>query len=650
MVSQKKRDIFCVCCNKFRTTHFALLHLILSGTFEGKFQLEGKLCFLHVHEDKRGDKAPKEERGRQVCHDCVRDNIRRHELHEAAGKAQSHSIPSIPSTPPKKRGRKPMEQIKWSPKTKKNVMCKLKKLIKEAKVALKIEKEEEGVNDLEAFGKVALQYFNSLKKRSSAKRSFMKFANDKFSRPKLAKLLGVSTRAIKDSLKANDFILKFGYQPRVNSQKLSKEKIEKIQNWWLEVTHPLPHKATSFYNRKMKTFSQGPYYEQSDTDLNLITKSNFQERTGLKLSYNTIVKYKPKTVHMAKQKWCVCHYCTEGRNKIFELEVHRAKLHRNCQGCAKDDTCVVERQLAGEARLDLNELKEAVKEYREHKEIADHQAKKMREIKDKLVPGEALVIMDFAGRFIVQACLEMSQADYFARVGVPDLVVYVYYRDKKDGPIHTVCFDLLSKVKEKDDYSYVRSCWLHLLNNEPLFDSFKIIHVFSDGGPKHFKIRKTIFFFSLLNAYYPQTFIWHFFQSCHGKGPCDGHTGMLKMLVKREILRGECLQTDRDLYDLFCMKSKANTRFISIQREDKELDCTDFKQGIKKYFSYSFGRSPGFVFCREKTGDSNFVLQKISPLSPLEVWIPFHEKQVNREIPMELCLIFNGCSRFNLIN
>jgi len=148
--------------------------------------------------------------------------------------------------------------------------------------------------------------------------------------------------------------------------------------------------------------------------------------------------------------------------------------------------------------------------------------------------------------------------------------------------------------------------------------------------PKHFKIRKSLFFMSLLSSFYPQQFYWHFFQSC------DGHTGMLKMMIKREIMRGQVLETDIDLMELFLEKSKfAQTRWIQIERFEKDLDC--FEKDFKRYFSYSFCEKEGFVYCKEKTGDQNYVLQKITPKSPIPDWIPLHHKQLNRTIPMDIC-------------
>jgi len=309
------------------------------------------------------------------------------------------------------------------------------------------------------------------------------------------------------------------YPPNVTREKVSGKQRKMIEDWWYEVTVAVPYKATTKYDRKTKTHTTGPYYSQHDTDLNLFHK--FHSMTSLNYCYNTVMRCKPKTIHLAQQQYCICHHCRDGRNKIIELATFRSHLHKDCQNCSLNEDCAVEKNMGNADQETLQTLQDEIQEYRDHKCIADHQSKKFQEAKESLKDGECVVVMDFAGRFIVQACLEMSQADYFARVGVPDLVCYIYYRE--DGVLKHKCFDIISKSKEKDDYAYFRSAWLQLLNNETIFDQFHSIHLFTDGGPKHFKIRKSLYFMTLLNAYYPQRFTWSFFQSCHGKGPCDGH-------------------------------------------------------------------------------------------------------------------------------
>ena len=183
------------------------------------------------------------------------------------------------------------------------------------------------------------------------------------------------------------------------------------------------------------------------------------------------------------------------------------KYHTKCENCSKDATCPAEMALEEEKREEFKTLRSEVADYLEHKEIADHQAAAMRLAKETLIEGECLVIEDFAGRFLVKADLELSQNDYFARFGVPDLVVCVYYKEK--GETKCEIFNFLAKTKEKEDFYFLREAWIALLDT-PLMKRFKNIKIFSDGGPKHFKIRKSLYLFSLLQDAYPQYFQWTF--------------------------------------------------------------------------------------------------------------------------------------------
>jgi len=125
-----------------------------------------------------------------------------------------------------------------------------------------------------------------------------------------------------------------------------------------------------------------------------------------------------------------------------------------------------------------------------------------------LKKDEVLIIMDFSGRFLVKGDIQLSQEDFFARYGVPCLVMFCYYLNEKGEVIHQVS-DFMSKTEEKDDFDYVRAR-IYLLEH-PFMQRFKKIVLYSDGGPKHFKIRKTLFSFSVLDHYFPQSIEYNFF-------------------------------------------------------------------------------------------------------------------------------------------
>ena len=103
----------------------------------------------------------------------------------------------------------------------------------------------------------------------------------------------------------------------------------------------------------------------------------------------------------------------------------------------------------------------------------------------------------------MKAALELSQNDFFARVGVHDLVACVYF--KKGGEVFSKTFDVMGNPKEKDDFYYLRAALVELLALS-FFDQFKKVIIFSDGEPKHFKIRKRLYLFSLIDAAYPPKF------------------------------------------------------------------------------------------------------------------------------------------------
>ena len=256
-----------------------------------------------------------------------------------------------------------------------------------------------------------------------------------------------------------------------------------------------------------------PYYEQHDTDDAIAKK--FRQLYKLKLSTATLNKYKPKTIHAAAQQYCVCHHCKEGQDAKQMLETLRNSIHSKCQQCSRNHECEAEKNLRDEKKEKLQDTLNQCENYKSHKRIANHQADAFSKAIQELKEGECLVVEDFAGRFIVKQDIKLSQRDFFARKGIPDLVLFCYY--KKGDKTEKHIFDILAKKEEKEDFFYLRSAWLHLLNENTFFDQFQKIIVFSDGGPKHFKTRRSLCLFSLLDAKYPQDISWNFFQSCHGK-------------------------------------------------------------------------------------------------------------------------------------
>jgi hypothetical protein len=68
------------------------------------------------------------------------------------------------------------------------------------------------------------------------------------------------------------------------------------------------------------------------------------------------------------------------------------------------------------------------------------------------------------------------------------------------------------------------------------------VDVWSDGGPKHFKVAENLFFCShlqehlrVLTDFPTATLLWNFMCPNHGKGPYDAEGGLFKYYVRREM-------------------------------------------------------------------------------------------------------------------
>lgn len=83
-------------------------------------------------------------------------------------------------------------------------------------------------------------------------------------------------------------------------------------------------------------------------------------------------------------------------------------------------------------------------------------------------------------------------------------------------------------------YAALRKLVVQLVNEEV---TNRII-VFSDGGPKHFKTRRGLFYMWLISQEVNRPIDWHFFASNHGKCRCDGHFGVCKCWHRRLVKDG----------------------------------------------------------------------------------------------------------------
>jgi hypothetical protein len=120
---------------------------------------------------------------------------------------------------------------------------------------------------------------------------------------------------------------------------------------------------------------------------------------------------------------------------------------------------------------------------------------------------------------------------------VNDLIVTVYEPKKPPEWIN-----YMSTSECKQVYPFVEGALIDLWETYLRQNTTKVI-MFSDGGPHHFKIWKTINLFHWLVVMYNINIEYHFFESYHGSSLCDAHAGHVKSAIRKLIQPGKVYTT-----------------------------------------------------------------------------------------------------------
>lgn len=189
-------------------------------------------------------------------------------------------------------------------------------------------------------------------------------------------------------------------------------------------------------------------------------------------------------------------------------------------------------------------------------------------------------------------------------------MVLVVYTRNNEGVLSWKYLDYFSK--EKQDFYFVRAVWHNALQQE--LKDYTDIFVWSDGGPQHFKIAKTLYFFSTLEDMYKKKITYNFFASNHGHSMCDSHTGVGKQKLSREEKdNNEQIVGLDDVADSYSELKKTTVHKLeSIDKKELVIEKkTSFTKGIKKFHQFNFAGT-GRVYCLEQSGVGFGQLQIIS--------------------------------------
>jgi hypothetical protein len=178
---------------------------------------------------------------------------------------------------------------------------------------------------------------------------------------------------------------------------------------------------------------------------------------------------------------------------------------------------------------------------------------------------------------------------------VQDLIVCIYTHDQSEKDGLKRCYrHFVGKTTDKNDISFVVGSWKVLLE-ENKFKNMDQIIIWSDGGPKHFKISANMrFILSLQQAWPEVNWSYNFFPSFHGCSVCDGAASHLKQAINR-TMRDEQIAI-RNSQQIISVGSQLKNHELSLVT----LTTTDLRantlKGIKKYHKFTTNKEKDIIY------------------------------------------------------
>lgn len=174
----------------------------------------------------------------------------------------------------------------------------------------------------------------------------------------------------------------------------------------------------------------------------------------------------------------------------------------------------------------------------------------------------------------------------FVNHSFQDLIICIYTRNS-DGSLSTEYRHFIGNKNDSNDVYFTVKVW-NILKQSGAFNCEKL-DIWTDGGPKHFKLSSLLFFFSVLQQEYQSCNItYNYFESYHGHGICDVLAAQAKKLFRRIISENEKnFNTATDVVNVICQLS--GHRAERIGNIDRTLIMkVGTMSGIKSYWKYRF--------------------------------------------------------------
>ena len=248
--------------------------------------------------------------------------------------------------------------------------------------------------------------------------------------------------------------------------------------------------------------------------------------------------------------------------------------------------------------------------FKEHASNATHQYREQRKMKQNLKPGECMVQVDFIQNYV---CLlaDAAQSSFFNQTQVTIHATCVYFKRTEDGPVEHESFVHVSPINQHHAgmvRAILTQLWETDFKEKKDELQLKKVHYYSDSPFSQYRNKYIFDFIERHEEVFGMEASWDYFESGHGKGPCDGIGGTIKRLADQAVKHGRQIQDADDFAEWGSTSTSVRFKVRLVSRElfelhkkrylelDKELQTV---AGTKKIHAVRPGRERGTIYHRD---------------------------------------------------
>ena len=201
-------------------------------------------------------------------------------------------------------------------------------------------------------------------------------------------------------------------------------------------------------------------------------------------------------------------------------------------------------------------------------------------LKESLKSSEVTLQVDFAENYVCHYAEEISSA-YYSKKQVTNHPAVIHYNTDPESEQGNQSIKHKSVVCLSDEIAHTAPTEFAFMKRltcciKEFLGNIEQIHYISNSPTSQYRNCHIFKILSLHKEMFGIGATWQYFESGHGKGPCDSVGGVVKRNADLAVRKGQLIQTAKDFYN-FGIESNTNVSYILVDKTEKEAAANMLK-------------------------------------------------------------------------